>query len=368
MPVIRCYTRPGIGTYPEENYPGHTALLCDLEHAMHLAWIDDGQTWHPLRNDTGILFPACTWDEGQPQGTTKPLLNPFPCRARDGSFLILAIRRGQNKPDPATRGRIMLFTSPDMVHYTEAGFLPVSEEEISRPACRYDRQQDAYILSWEEAGQRYTAASADLQSVGKIQPTDEVYPAPEMKITGDELAVLRGWLDEITNIGVAPLQSTVPCGTALTREILPKATCLYSDGSTHDKPVNWDAAALAAVDTGKPGVWQIPGTIRTKVWENPCTLGFGAYRPEDVSDPNVGPGMSDPCITFIRGPTRWKACLRLRLRSFIVCPCSPGSASMAPGRRSYMRLMARCTCSPPSAPGATGPGWLPWCCAAPAIC
>ena len=76
MPTILCYTRLGQGIYPDSNYPGHVGYLCDLEHALHLAISEDGTAFHPLRNNTGILFAACTFCEGDPRVQPKRLLIP----------------------------------------------------------------------------------------------------------------------------------------------------------------------------------------------------------------------------------------------------------------------------------------------------
>ena len=86
MAFILCYTKPGIGCYDATNYPGHDhAYNCDWEHAMHLAVSKDGKAFTALRNNTGILFPKCTFTEGEPRGTTKTMLYPWIFRMADRS-------------------------------------------------------------------------------------------------------------------------------------------------------------------------------------------------------------------------------------------------------------------------------------------
>ena len=82
MATIFCYTKPGIGVYPDDNYPGHVGYLCDWEQAMHLAWSQDGKEYHPLRNNTGILFAKAAFDEGDPKGVTKTLIDPWVFRKK----------------------------------------------------------------------------------------------------------------------------------------------------------------------------------------------------------------------------------------------------------------------------------------------
>ena len=113
MSYILAYTKRGEGCYDDTNYPGLIAYNCDWEHAMHLAVSKDGKAFTALRNNTGILFPKCTFTEGKPEGTTKTLLSPWIFRMADGSFGVSAVRRNQNAPDPLSVGCMMLFTSKD---------------------------------------------------------------------------------------------------------------------------------------------------------------------------------------------------------------------------------------------------------------
>ena len=108
MATIFCYTKPGIGVYPDDNYPGHVGYLCDWEQAMHLAWSQDGKEYHPLRNNTGILFAKAAFDEGDPKGVTKTLIDPWVFRKKDGSFGVCCIRCSQNAPDPGRQGSMLL--------------------------------------------------------------------------------------------------------------------------------------------------------------------------------------------------------------------------------------------------------------------
>lgn len=58
------------------------------------------------------------------------------------------------------------------------------------------------------------------------------------------------------------------------------ATATYSDGSTYDFRVNWDADDLAAIDTSKAGTYTVNGTIAQQNFSD----GTMMYR---RADPNV---------------------------------------------------------------------------------
>lgn len=308
MPKILCYTKSGCGTYPDHNYPGHVALNCDWEHAMHLAYSCDGRTFKPLRNNTGILFPRCTFTEGDPKGTTKTLIDPWIFRAADGSFMVCALRRGQNEPDPLSAGCMMLFTSKDLVRYEEAGFLRLAEGEIRHPRCCYDAEKAAYYVEWTaDDGAAFCGVTADFKRMEDVHPCtprlenagdhgiEGCVPGNVIEVSEEELRIIRMYLDEIRNTGVAPIEHSMKAGDA---PQLPSALCLYSDGSTHAKPVTWD---LSGVDLNEPGVYQVPGKVCVKRWPFPIPLNFGAYAPEEINDPNMDRGMSDPCVTLYKG-------------------------------------------------------------------
>ena len=144
MPYILAYTKQGEEFYSDVNYPGHVAKNCDVNDSMHLALSTDGKSFVPLRNNTGILFPKCTFSEGKPEGTTKTLLYPWVFRMEDGSFGVSAVRRNHNAPDPLSKGCMMLFTSKNLVRYEETCFLKLSDEEIRNPRCRWDTEKGAY--------------------------------------------------------------------------------------------------------------------------------------------------------------------------------------------------------------------------------
>ena len=309
MPTILCYTRLGQGIYPDSNYPGHVGYLCDLEHALHLAISEDGTTFHPLRNNTGILFAACTFCEGDPKGTTKTLIDPWLTRNAAGTFLLCILRRNENAPDPLSVGSIMLFSSKDLVRYEEIGFLKVAQDAIRHPRCTYRAETGDYEVYWEtEQGQAFCGNSKDLSEISNVQPCkmrqastetygiDKCVPGNTICISDEEARIVRMYLDEIRNTSVDPVSCTLEAGALPSQ--LPKAVCRYSDGSTHEKPVAWD---LTGIDLGKPGVYEVPGRIKVKRWPFPIPLNFGSYAANDINDPNMASGMSDPCVTMYQG-------------------------------------------------------------------
>ena len=157
MAYLLAYTKKGEGCYPDFNYPGHVGYNCDWEQAMHLALSEDGKNFTPLRNNTGILFAKASFEEDEFVGVTKTLVDPWICCGEDGIFYVLAVRHNQNAPDSKHVGCMMVFTSEDLVHYSEPVFVKLSEEEISRPRCRYDKECESYYVEWETASGSFFA-------------------------------------------------------------------------------------------------------------------------------------------------------------------------------------------------------------------
>ncbi len=314
MAYILCYTKPGTGTYPDSNYPGHVGYLCDWEQAMHLAWSEDGEAFHPLRNNTGILFAHAAYDEGNPKGTTKTLIDPWLFRKGDGSFGVCAVRCNQNAPDRKTKGSIMLFSSPDLVHYTEEGFLKVSEKSLRHPKCIYSPERCSYRLEWEEEKGIRCGWTENLKEIREISAREETsvrscrdfgipgcVPGNILEIQDDELRVIRDYLDVIEHVSVRLPEMKIRRGTVLRPEDLPKAVCCYSDGSEHAKRVDWNLEQLKEIPADKPGVYTVQGRIRRSPWRFPMKLSFGGMNAWDINDPEMHTGMSDPCVTWYRG-------------------------------------------------------------------
>ncbi len=307
MAYVFAYTKSGEGCYDDSNYPGHVAWNCDWEHAVHFALSRDGVRFTPLRNNTGVLFAKGTFDEGPHEGTTKTLIDPWAFRMKDGTFVILAVRRNRNAPDPLSEGSIMVFRSNDLVRFEESGFLKVAEGMIRRPRCRQDG--DECLVEWETEKGIFHGKTRCFREIWDVEKSDErtlfacsdcgiqgAVPGNIIEISEEEADVIDRYLGVIENVGVAPMRIVLKRGDELDENHLPKALCLYSDGSTHEKSIDWDHAELEAVDTKSPGEYLLHGTIRNKVWPFPMEL---SERP---GAPMRGRGnMSDPAVVFHEG-------------------------------------------------------------------
>ena len=136
-------------------------------------------------------------------------------------------------------------------------------------------------------------------------------PGNVLEVTDKELCVIRGFLDEIRNVSVHVPPVKIRRGSVVSGKDLPKAICVYSDGSEHEKAVDWDGEAIQKLDTAVPGTFRIPGKVRRSPWHFPMRLEYGGMDPRDLNDANLYRGMSDPCITYYTGTEK---------NSIIPCP------------------------------------------------
>ena len=314
MAYLLSYMKKGEGIYPPELYPQQKeqpGFLCDLEHSMHLAVSDDGKMFTPLKNNTGILFPECDLNDGVIKGTTKTLIDPFLLRGREG-FFVIGVRRNQNAPDPVSTGSAILFYSKDLIEYEKFGFLKLSDTEIRRPRAIYEALRGLYTVEWEtDDGSTFRASSGQLKEVfdktearRSIQAADDcgvpgAIPGSKIEITDEECKRLKSWFlpPENISVNVADVEGPVSF------EDLPPAECLYSDGSTHLKPVDWDRNSFELINQSVSGTYKIKGRIRTRHWPFPLEISAVPSGTGGVQglEGNVSGHMSDPCVIEYKG-------------------------------------------------------------------
>lgn len=294
MPYILAYTKHGDDYRSVVDGIEHLGLACDVNHAMHLALSGDGSTFTPLRNNTGVLFPEATFNGDRPQGITKTMLYPWLFRFKDGTFGVCAVRRNQYAPDPLSIGCMMLYRSEDLVRYEFEGFLRLDEsEDIVNPRCRFDDEKNSYYLEWETDKGIFCGYTKHFKEVWDVSPCAKATftaadsygipnadPGNVIEVSEEEAEYIDRYFGVIYHTGVAPMSYTVEAGTAPKLSDLPRATCLYSDGSTHDKAVIWDEDAFKTIDFSKPGEYKLPGEIYQKVYPFPV-------MEEHISDPNI---------------------------------------------------------------------------------
>lgn len=263
----------------------HGLFRNEFGGSMHLAIQKEDKTFVALNSGCGILFAKAELSEGRLCGTTKILFNPWVFRMCDGAFGVVALRQSLLPNDKGTKpyessleeGKencVLLFRSKDLISYTELGLVEVAPKgtKIFDVSCEW--RDDKYVLTLVTDKGNYMCESPDLTHFGGLQQTLEkpervhiglwdAAPACKVDVTEEEYQKLIDCLMPLHNVGIDPIEITVPVGE---KAVLPEAVLRYNDGSTFKMPVKWDE-----VDTQKPGDYVVTGRLQQKKWDFPLT-------------------------------------------------------------------------------------------------
>ena len=230
---------------------------------LHLAAAKNGDPLVALNNNKGVLYP--TFGTG-----TSQFANPTLFRKPDGTYGLVAT-------DNAANGRIFVYSSKDLVTFTDQKWVLTNTQNIvvSRADVTYDNGTRLYRVTlrtaagaaYEVTTADFTTFSAPVSITAPAAPTLTGLPtggieASALPVTQAELSQLQKSLGRIVN-------TTVDAGDDVEVEVggeldLPEKVDLgYSDGSSKQLGVNWDTGA---VDLATPGTYTVTGTVNQPVY------------------------------------------------------------------------------------------------------
>src|SRR5699024_2417825 len=120
-----------------------------ITDALHLAYShNDGKTYTPLHNNTGILFPLVDFNPDPVNGETKVIQDPYIFRMKDGTFGIVATRTNVDKKQTkAEKSSILFFTSDDLITYKEVGLVTlIADLTDTNPVVEVDVLSGRYRM------------------------------------------------------------------------------------------------------------------------------------------------------------------------------------------------------------------------------
>lgn len=264
----------------------------DVALSMHLA-LEAESGWSPLNENYGIFFPKTSSPvpaNGPAENLIRSLRNPHIFYQQDGSFGIVATRTARNGGADGTQTNRMLFArSTDLLSYEEVGLVDVGVTSgVNDPAVVWDSAAQRYVVSWtSDAGAAMYTTFGNLTDAATRGPVQRGVVSANAGTsdtgipnyaTGNQLAItaavakaLEVRFGRIGNTGVEALDGVeIEAGDDLRAADLPeRAELSYSDGSTATRAIEWDPASLAAVDTGKPGTYQVTGSIKHPEYATP---------------------------------------------------------------------------------------------------
>ncbi|OOM78949.1 family 43 glycosylhydrolase [Clostridium sp. BL-8] len=283
LKYVLCYTRK-----PQENL----IYSEKLAYSMHLAYSEDGVGFQELNHNSGILFAKATENDNGSLNA-KSLKNPYIFYFADGTFGVVAIRtEAEGNNDEQSKGRVLLFTSEDLLQYKEIGLIDLKGETyVSDIKCQYDEDKKVYIICWsDESGNYYKNFTADILNINSasIPEKTEAFVIENVN-TEIEGVVPRNVISVSMEVAhhlicklIVPtnVEIKVPESVNITSEKelkVVKATAIYSDGTTAMKNVDWN---LSEIDWNKSGKYRITGKVHQDHYEFPIAT--------DRADPCIG--------------------------------------------------------------------------------
>ena len=260
-------------------------------NSLHLAYSADGTSYEGLNSNYGILFAAADYSKSV-AGSTRTLKEPYVFRMKDGGFGVIAIRAYENNGTEAP-GKILFFTSDDLISYKEHGLKEVHKgKDIYQPGCEYDVVADAYRIGWKDVqGTNYYCTTKDFKEfsqpvTGPVFEGDTVeYLSIESAIaeniiyvTKEEGLAVKNKLGRIVNTTVDNARIQIKPGEKLNLEDV-RVTAHYNDGSTSEKRVKWNQKQIDAINTNEPGIYEVEGTIIQETYPFPMM--------DNRADPNI---------------------------------------------------------------------------------
>ncbi len=272
-----------------------------LAYSMHLAYKKENGSYDSLYDNNGILYAKADIAKSG-KLTPKNLKNPYVFAMADGGYGIVAVRTDSsnedmvNAQDDLSRGRALLFTTEDFIHYEEAGLIDLKQNVfVSDIVCDYDSSSKKYVLRWSDTeGNYYKSTSADIRSLSVETQKGSIF-SYESKDTGITGACERNQFYVPETIGQNLLRkfSTIYNTSVNVPEsvsVLEKqevenvqAQLSYSDGSKASKKVEWD---LTGVDFSKPGTYQAKGRVQR------------APSMKSANSTSLGVNRADPCAYY----------------------------------------------------------------------
>ncbi|MBU3175667.1 family 43 glycosylhydrolase [Clostridium estertheticum] len=272
---VLCYTR-----MPQEDI----IYSKKLAYSMHLAYSEDGKYFRDLNHNSGILFAKATNNEN---GTlnAKCLKSPYIFYMTEGIFGVLAVRiEADGGNDQQSKGRVLLFTSLDLLQYKEVGLIDLKGDiYVNDVFCKYDEDKKAYVIRWsDDHGNYYKNYIADITSLTcasvmeKAEPfvvetvhagIEGIVPRNVISVSQEVAHRLVCKLTVPINIKIELLKSVVVMSEEELKTV--KATAIYSDGTTDSKLVDWDTSGI---EWNKPGRYIATGTVHQDHYVFPIAI------------------------------------------------------------------------------------------------
>ena len=272
---ILIYTRQ-----PENEY---TEGLSD---SIHFAYCEGEEDFKPLNQNYGILFPLSTIDENNVI-QQKGLKSPYLFKTKEGHFGIIAVRvDAKGKEDTESKGKILLWTSQDLITFNYCGLVKLHEALFVKEAvCEFNTSSKAYEICWEDNTGNYYINTlnnlVELDSITMSKPAKanefkppvvnlpNIRPGNILAVDSNAANLFKAYWTPLYNTELRVIDSVKANSIDQLEQI--KATAIYSDGSTAEKDIKWD---YSEIDFSNPGTYIVKGKATQMSLPFPLTHGY----------------------------------------------------------------------------------------------
>lgn len=272
-----------------------------LAYSLHLAYQKEDGSYEGLYSNNGILYAKADIS-AQGTLTAKNLKNPYVFAMADGGYGVICVRTDSsdekmaNAQDSLSRGKALLFTTEDFIHYDEVGLVDLKKNVfVSDIICDYDGSAQKYILRWSDTeGNYYRSVTADIRSLSADTEKGGIfgYDSQDTSIEGAcernrfyvPGSVGKNLLRKFSTIYNTSVQVPESVSVLKKEEVENvQAQLSYSDGSKASKKVDWN---LGSVDFNKPGTYTVSGTVQR------------APSMMSSNETSLGVNRADPCVYY----------------------------------------------------------------------
>ncbi|WP_022879013.1 LamG-like jellyroll fold domain-containing protein [Microbacterium sp. B19] len=324
--VLDAATGRALVAYTRTPTDDHDANQDTVARSIHFAVGATPDEAQPLQDNYGVVFARGEY-LGVDNVDQRGIAAPSPFYFADGRLGFIATRVfPSGAPDATARSGATVFRASDDrgSNFDELGTIDLGTTAgVISPRAVWDSARSLYVVSWSDddgaahrttvtdlartelvadpfsplndgrrsqivsAGNRGDVADGGLATVATPSLTSfgtrvaNAEPSGALPISGALAAALGERYDRVVNTGVSVDAATIDAGDTAAAAALgqKRADLTYSDGSTENLPVDWNADDLAAVGAAKDGTVTVRGTVRQKDY----TVPFAANR----ADPTI---------------------------------------------------------------------------------
>ncbi|MBD3921758.1 family 43 glycosylhydrolase [Paenibacillus sp. PR3] len=239
----------------------------------------DEQDFTMLNKGKPILY--IKWTDSVEDAPHAQMGSPSLFRKPDGTYGLIASENN------AGNG-IYLWDSEDLLFYRNQRRVEVNADgaAVERPTIVYDETEASYKLYWTSGDGSVSYVSTSCDGLQSFQaPVKQVYPAKalsgslpdnavasesaEFEVTEQELERVIRKYAPITNKGIEPIEAlTLQAGDKLPA-LQDRVRLTYSDGSSKQLRIEWDAEDIQSMDTTKRGAYEVKGRVVQSMFDYP---------------------------------------------------------------------------------------------------